>query len=183
MLQSKRHSSNKQRTTDCLMKNFYWIMIAAYLVDLFFIRIPISAVCAILILIITAIFLYKRRGMIPIKPVSFYFIWMLLSCGLCVLNKLPLVLFVQGVAYTAVPVLLYFVPKKDPEGITSHYIAALFASIIIAYVLFAWAPGFYGEYLVYHGHLGRPDKAWIQSALNGLYGITMLSSFAAICSI
>lgn len=176
-------SGERYNIRDFLIAYFYWIMIVAYLVDLFLVRIQISAVCALLILLIVILDLSKSGWRISFSAITMYFVWMVTSGAICYLNQYPMVLYFQGLAYMAFPVLLFFVHKENVEIIYRKYINALFFSLLIAFVMYLWAPSFYGEYLYYHGYLGRPDRAWIQTSLQGLYGITMLSSFSAICSI
>ncbi len=166
-----------------MLANFYWIMIAAYLVDLFVFRVPISAVCSLLIILVFVLDLIASRGRILLDATALYFLWMIVSGFFAIAYGFPMILFIQAVAYMAIPVIMYSVKKHNIAELYKRYMGAILASIMIAILMYYCAPDFYGRYLLYHHYQSGSSRDYIRLSMQGLYGITMLASFSAICSI
>lgn len=166
---------------DFLTKNYFWMIVCCYTASVFVQQISIGVVSGLLSLFIFAAVIIKRKGHVRNIHVVIYILMLLLSGIKYLINGLPINLYFTGIVYNLLPIALYFGNRKDLSNLYGKSFSAIFYSLIIGVLFYIWAPLFYGEYLVKHNHLNY----WFQvrTSLQGLYGITMVGSFSACCTI
>lgn len=164
-----------------VLNNFYFLILVGYLISVIFLDFSIGYYIGLLLLVI-AFFLISKKQLKFSLPLIFLLI-QLLSGLFYITNGMPLSLYIRGVLYCSLPILFSFVESGDIKKTMIKNVVAIFLSIVIGYILNYLTPSQFGKYLVYHSYSFYNDVSIIKSVFNGLYGVTMVASFSAICGL
>ncbi len=161
-----------------LIENYYWIIIAGYTLAIFVPRVSIVAVSSILLVAILALQLLFVRS-IKLDLGFVLVLYFLLSGLLYIKNGLPFQLYLTGVSYVLLPTVFYLIPREsiDVEKVFSRSFLALLFSFVLAVLFYYWWPEQYRLYCISHGYISAVARP--QSSLQGIYGVTLVGSFAA----
>lgn len=168
-----------EQILDFFLNHFYWLITIVYILSVFFQKLSIVYITCIFLIIIGFFSLLKRNFKIRLNISLFYLFFILVSGVLYIVYNLPLELYFKGIAYSALPIIMYFAPKNNPALLLENTFNAVLFSIIAGAVFYFWAPPFYGEFLVKHNFLLNP--LYIKSSFQGLYGITAMGTYSSCC--
>ena len=173
----------KNKIYNHILPNYYAIIISLYIISLFVISIPRAAIVGVIMLIIDVVLINKTK--IKVYPKELFVVIYICFCIFTVIryfsNSLSINVFFASVSYSLLP--MFFVLGRDKEvyiKTIDKSFKAIFISIMLAWILYIIAPSFYGKYLVHHSLSSREDFEWIRASIQGIYGITALSTFSAV---
>ena len=172
---------NRNRFRNFLAENYYWMVILGYLIALEGNGFSVVILSGLLLIIL---FLLNFSKWVKIDFVSIYFIYLIVSLVMYIENERPISLYITSVAYILLPIVMYMIPKENGSMVMRRAMNAVFFSLLVAVVLYIWAPEFYAEYLYSRSLIGKPDVLWIRpSLIQGLYGITTIGTFGTCCAL
>ena len=172
---------NKSNILNLQLRSFYWIIVSTYVLAVFVQSISIVYVSSILLILVEVSSLSYRKFKLHVDIYLLYFILLLASGLMYFFNDISLELFFTGIAYSLLPMVLFFAPKEEPDRILDYTFNALIVSMVAGALFYFWAPSFYGEYLAYHNYLQFAHQ--VKKSFQGLYGITSLGTYSACCTI
>lgn len=169
------------RIKNLFLYHVFWIIIIGYMISLLKQNFSILIyICGVLTACLIMEFVFER---IKLDIAVFYLLYMIMSFLMYQMNHISLQLYFKGIAYVMIPMFLYFIPKNNMNHFMEKTFSAILFSLVIAVILYIWAPEFYAQYLHSRGFIGGPRAEWIRpSLIQGLYGITTIGSLSA-CSV
>lgn len=176
---------------EILAERYFAIIVTVYFVTVFLTSVSVVVISSLMLLLILLFSLREIRYKDDWDVIAYLLI--LIASGFMYLKSgLPIGLFFRGIAYSALPISMYFVNKKRSDYFYIMTTSALIISFLLALVFYWWAPPYYYNFLLSRGFIRGKELidtdqiyrvASIRAGFQGLYGVTQLGTLSAVCTI
>lgn len=165
-----------KRLINCLINNYYIIVIALYLATFYNSNISVGVICSALICVtIVGSFVFNR---IDIYRMSFtdticliYFFWCMGSSIQYIVQELPISVFVKAVSNSLLPVFFYyFARKKSINKFWNRFVFAYCVCGGVGAVLLVTMPKWFWTYCYNHGYSYTRLSSAVGSTAMGCLG-------------
>lgn len=175
---------NLRGYTEKIWNNYYYIVCAFYIISIgvnsFRVGVMLSLIMFVqIVLNIKKIRYLEAESLIVFLYIVFCVISFAWSAAQNTVNN-----YLTAITYTILPSAFYFRAQKIDENEKNNFwnstFNALFVSMIVGFILYLWAPEFYGRFLVNKGYSSNYLKGWIRDSFQGIFGVTCTGSFCAM---
>ena len=175
--------SSREKINYKILFFYFPAMMILYLVSVFFQNVSVPTISGIL-MVMSLLLMMKTKIQIKKESIAItlYFLIMVLSILQYIFfNGMPSSFYYTGVVYSALPIVMFWIPKGDRYKLLRTTFISIELSIVVAFVLFQLKIPEYADYLVFHGYLR--NALHISTSFQGLYGITAVGTYSACCTI